>query len=85
MLIKGALVAFIATVEGMVRNIFLQHPTNPLNLEGVVTQGCNLLTLQPEQSGGVALIPGRVPHPERHDKGRRLEHLATSKIPALCA
>ena len=30
---------------------------------------CNPLTLQPEQSGGVGLIPGRAPPLERHDKG----------------
>ena len=39
--------------------------------EGVVAQWCNPLTLQSEQSGGVASIPGRAPPLERHDKGSR--------------
>ena len=30
---------------------------------------CNPLALQPEQSGGVGLKPGRAPPLERHDKG----------------
>ena len=41
------------------------------SLEGVVAPWCSPLTLQlqPEQSGGVGLIPGRTPPLERHDKG----------------
>ena len=35
----------------------------------VVAQWSNLLTLQPEQSGGVGSIPGRAQPLERHDKG----------------
>ena len=35
--------------------------------EGVVAQWCNLLTLQPEQSGGAGSKPGRAPPLERHD------------------
>ena len=38
-------------------------------IEGVVAPWCNPLTLQPEQSGGVGLSPGRAPPLERHDKG----------------
>ena len=41
------------------------------DLEGVVAQWCNPLTLQPEQSGGVGSSPGRAPLLERHDKGSR--------------
>ena len=41
------------------------------SLEGVVAPWCNPLTLQPEQSGGVGLYPGRAPPLERHDKGSR--------------
>ena len=39
------------------------------DLEGVVAPWCNPLTLQPEQSGGESLNPGRVPSLERHDMG----------------
>ena len=39
--------------------------------EGVVAPWCNLLTLPPEQSGGVGSHPGRAPSLERHDKGSR--------------
>ena len=38
------------------------------NGAGVVAQCCNLLTLQPEQSGGVGSIPGRAPSLELHEK-----------------
>ena len=37
--------------------------------EGVVTQWCNPLTLQPEQSGGVGLRCGWASPLEHHDKG----------------
>ena len=36
--------------------------------KGAVAQWCNPLTLQPEQSGGVGLKPGRAPPFEHHDK-----------------
>ena len=36
---------------------------------GVVAQWCNPLTLKPEQSVGVGLIPGRTLPLKRHDKG----------------
>ena len=36
---------------------------------GVVTQWCNPLTLESEQSGGVRLIPRRALPLERHNKG----------------
>ena len=39
--------------------------------EGVVAQWCNLLTLKPQQSGGVGSSPCRTPPFERHDKGSR--------------
>ena len=46
---------------------FLKFP-----FEGVVALWCNpRKTLQPEQSGGVGLIPGRTQPLERHDKGPR--------------
>ena len=45
---------------------------NGPQLEGVVAQWCNPLTLQPEQSGGVGSIRGRAPPLERHDKGSRI-------------
>ena len=38
-------------------------------IEGVVAQWCNPLTLKPKQSGGVGSIPGRTPPLERHEKG----------------
>ena len=41
------------------------------NLEGVVAEWCNPLTLQPEQSGGQSSIPGRPSPLERHDNGSR--------------
>ena len=37
--------------------------------EGVMALWSNPLTSQPEQSGGVSLIPSRTPILERHDKG----------------
>ena len=40
-------------------------------VEGVVSQLCNPLALQPEQSGGMYSKPGRAPPLERHDKGSR--------------
>ena len=51
-----------------------------------MAQWCNLLILQPEQSGGVGSIhsPGRAPPLECHDKGSHTR-LATSAIPALGA
>ena len=39
--------------------------------EGVVALWYYPLTLQPEQSGGVGLNPGRAPPLERHNKGLR--------------
>ena len=58
----------------MLDKVCLQMKLAELKLaltEGVVAQWCNPLTLQPEQSGGVRLTPGRVPPLERHDKGLR--------------
>ena len=46
---------------------YLHH----LQLEGVVVQWCNPLTLKPEQSGGVGSIRDRASPLERHDKGSR--------------
>ena len=43
--------------------------SRPRPQEGVVAPWCNPLALQPEQSGGVGLNPGRAPPFERHDKG----------------
>ena len=40
-----------------------------LDVNCIVVQWCNPLTLQPEKSGGQNLIPGRAPSLERHDKG----------------
>ena len=39
-----------------------------LKFEDVAAQWCDSLTLQPGQSGGVGLIPGRVPSLGRHYK-----------------
>ena len=38
---------------------------------GVITQWCNPLTLQPEQSGRDGSIPGSAPPLDCHDKGSR--------------
>ena len=52
--------------------------------EGVVMQWFNPLTLQSEQSGGVGLIPNRMPPLERYDKGSRTQlSLLISAIPVL--
>ena len=40
-----------------------------LSIEGVVAQWYNPLILQPEQSSGVGLSPGRAPPLERRNKG----------------
>ena len=42
-----------------------------MNIEGVVAQWSNPLTLQPEQSGGVGSNTGTDPPLERHDKESR--------------
>ena len=46
---------------------------------------CNPPTLQPEESGGQASIPGRAPPLERHDKGSWISRFAISMIPVLGA
>ena len=47
-------------------------------VEGVVAQWCNPLTLQPEQSGGVGSKPDRASPLERHDNVRSRTRLALS-------
>ena len=50
---------------------FIVHTESFYQLEVVVAQWCNPLTLKSEQLGGVGSIHGRTPPLERHDKGSR--------------
>ena len=63
---------FVLTVEVLPSISILSQ-----NFQGVVAQWCNPLTLQPERSGGVGLMPGRVVPLERHDKGSRVGSLVS--------
>ena len=46
--------------------------TQLTDIEDVVAQWCNPVTLKPEQSFGVGSMPGRAPSLERHDKGSQI-------------